>query len=166
MKLSEQTQFVDNKCFSGMLDFRLTVEIEAPPDRVWAVMREIERWPEWTPTVASIRRLDGGPLAVGSRVLIRQPSLPTAKWQVTALNEEERSFAWLTRGPGMRLHARHWVEDNGRGSRATLSIQFSGFLGPLFATVTRKLNERYLALEAKGLKERSEGSTTSPPARS
>jgi hypothetical protein len=46
MKLSEQTQFVDNKYFSGMLDFRLTVEIEAPPDRVWAVMREIERLPE------------------------------------------------------------------------------------------------------------------------
>jgi hypothetical protein len=61
----------------------------------------------------------------------------------------------------MRLQARHSVEDNGRGSRATLSIQFSGFLGPLFASVTRKLNERYLALEAKGLKERSEGSTNS-----
>jgi hypothetical protein len=62
----------------------------------------------------------------------------------------------------MRLRARHWVEDNGRRSRATLSIQFSGFLGPLFARVTRKLNERYLALEAKGLRERSEGFAPSP----
>jgi uncharacterized membrane protein len=74
-----------------MLDFRLTVEIEAPPDRVWAVMREIERWPEWTPTLTSIRRLDGGPLAVGSLVLIRRPSLPPAKWQVTALTRKKEA---------------------------------------------------------------------------
>ena len=45
--------------------------------------------------------------------------------------------------------------DSGNGSRATLSIRFSGLLGPLFARLTRKLNERYLALEASGLKERS-----------
>src|SRR5450631_2280392 len=141
-----------------MLDFRIVVEIDAPPDRVWAVMRDVERWPEWTPTVTSIRRLDTGPLAEGSRVVIRQPSLPPAKWYVTALNDKERSFTWMTRGPGMRLHARHWVEDNGHGSCATLSIQFSGPLGPLFARLTRKLNDRYLALEAKGLRERSEGS--------
>jgi len=56
----------------------------------------------------------------------------------------------------MRLQARHSVEGTGNTSRATLSIQFSGLLGPLFARVTRSLNHRYLALEAKGLKERSE----------
>jgi uncharacterized membrane protein len=144
-----------------MLDFCIAVEIGAPPDRVWAVMRDIERWPEWTPTVTSIRRLDGGPLAVGSRALIRQPKLPPAKWQITELDEEERSFTWMTRGPGMRLKAKHWVEDNVGGSRATLSIQFSGLFGPLFARLTRKLNERYLVLEANGLKERSESATSS-----
>lgn len=154
-------RFLDNEDVCAMLNFSLTVEIEAPPDRVWTVMRDIERWPEWTPTVTSIRRVDSGPLAVGSRALIRQPSLPPARWQVTELNEEARSFTWVTRGPGMRLHARHWVEVNGRGSRATLSIQFSGFLGPLFARLTRNLNERYLALEAKGLKERSEATPVS-----
>jgi hypothetical protein len=35
----------------------------------------------------------------------------------------------------------------------TLSIEFSG---PLVARLTRGLNERYLALEANGLKARSE----------
>jgi uncharacterized membrane protein len=140
-----------------MLDFRIVVEIDAPPDRVWAVMRDVERWPEWTPTVTSVRRLDGGPLAVGSRVVIRQPKLPPARWRVTELDEAGRNFTWTTRGPGMRLEARHWVEDHGQRSRATLSIQFSGVLGPLFARLTRDLNERYLALEAEGLKERSEG---------
>src|SRR5581483_7443607 len=75
-----------------MLDFRITVDINAPPDRVWAVMRDIERWPEWTPTVRKIRRLDNGSLAVGSRARIWQPKLPPAKWRVTELDDARRSF--------------------------------------------------------------------------
>jgi hypothetical protein len=41
-------------------------------------------------------------------------------------------------------------------SRVTLSIQFSGVLAPLVARLTGTLTERYIAAEAKGLKERSE----------
>jgi hypothetical protein len=139
-----------------MLDFRIDVAINASPDRVWSVMRDVERWPEWTPTVRRIRRLDKGPLAVGSRVVLSQPKLPPAKWKVTELDDARRCFTWETWSPGMRLRARHWVEETGKTSRATLSLQFSGLLGPLFARLTRNLNHRYLALEAKGLQERSQ----------
>jgi uncharacterized membrane protein len=138
------------------LDFRIAVDINTPPDRVWAVIRDVESWPEWTPTVKKIRRLDKGSLAVGSRAIIWQPKLLPAKWRVTELDDSRKLFTWETRGPGMRLQARHWVEGAGNTSRATLSIQFSGLLGPLFARLTRNLNDRYLALEAKGLRERSE----------
>ena len=141
-----------------MLDFKITVAINAPPDRVWSVMRDVERWPEWTPTLRRIRWLDQGPLAVGSRVIVWQPKLPPAKWKVTELDDIRRSFTWETRSPGMRLQARHWVEETGKTSRATLSLRFSGLLGPLFAHLTRNLNNRYLALEAKGLRQYSEGS--------
>ena len=51
---------------------------------------------------------------------------------------------------------RHGVEPKGAGSKATLTLHFSGFLAPLIARLYRGLNERYLALEAKGLKQRSE----------
>jgi len=119
-------------------------------------MRDIERWPEWTPTVNKVRRIGGDPLSVGSRAVIWQPKLLPAKWEVIELSEEDRRFTWITWGPGMRLTARHSVEAKRDGSRATLSIQFSGPLGGFFAWLTRNLNERYLALEAAGLKERSE----------
>ena len=139
-----------------MTDFSIEVEIQAPPALVWEIMRDVTRWPEWTPTVTNVRLLDRAPLNVGSRVIIRQPRLPPAKWRVTELDEPRRSFTWVSWGPGVHVIARHSVEAFGEGSRATLSLRFSGILAGLFAYVTRGLNERYLALEAKGLKQRSE----------
>jgi uncharacterized protein YndB with AHSA1/START domain len=137
-----------------MTDFSIAVDITAPPDRVWAVMTDIERWPEWTPTVTRIQRLDHGPLAIGSRARIQQPRLPAAVWHVSEL-VEGRSFTWVTRSPGVRVIARHSVEPISQGARATLSVQFAGLLGGLVARVTRGLNERSLTLEAQGLREQS-----------
>ena len=145
----------------SMRDFSTTVDIAAPPNRVWAVMTDVERWSEWTPTVTHIERLDQGPLAVGSRARIRQPKLPPAVWQVSDLLEG-RSFTWVTQSPGVSVIAKHSVEPVGTGARATLSIRFSGLLGPLVARWTRRLNERYLALEAHGLRERSTTNPTDP----
>src|SRR5436305_9762292 len=138
-----------------MTHIQTTIDIQAPPDRVWAAVRDIEHWSEWTPTVISIRSLDPGPLAVGNRAIVRQPNLLPARWQITEL-EAGRSFSWITRSPGISVTAHHLVEDAASGSRATLSLDFSGPLGPLCARLTRGLTERYLAMEAKGLKKRAE----------
>ncbi len=138
-----------------MTTYKTRVDILASPDRVWSIMSDIERWHEWTPTVRSIRRRDAGPLRVGSRAVVRQPRLPPALWRVTGL-QPGRSFTWVSRGPGFLVTAHHSVEPSGAGSQATLSLEFTGWLGPLFARLTKGINERYLALEAAGLKRRSE----------
>jgi len=137
-------------------DFAIAVEISAPPDRVWAVMSDIEAWPVWTPTVTRVELLDPGPLAMGQRARVLQPRLPAAVWRITAL-EPGRSFTWVTRSPGVVVTARHSVEPAGGGSRAHLALHFGGMLGPLVARITRALNTRYLGLEAAGLRQRSEG---------
>ncbi len=49
------------------------------------MLREVERWPEWAPTVTAVRPLDDGPLAVGSRVRVEQPRIPPTVYVVTEL---------------------------------------------------------------------------------
>ena len=142
-----------------MTRYEIAVEIPAPPERVWAVMSDVERWPEWTPSVTKVERLDGGPLAVGSRARIRQPNLLPAVWQVTELRPG-RGFTWVTRSPGVRVTGIHAVEPAPGGSRATLSLEFAGPLAGIVGWITRGLNRRYLALEAEGLERRSTGGET------
>ena len=137
-----------------MSRFSITTDIAAAPERVWAVLADVEHWHEWTPSVTRITRFDDGPLAIGSRAQIRQPRLPPAIWRVVEL-EEGRRFVWVTRSPGVVVVAEHSVEPVERGARATLSVRFEGLLAPLVARLTRNLNRRYLGLEAAGLRERS-----------
>jgi uncharacterized membrane protein len=137
-----------------MTEFHKEIDIDAPPEVVWAIMRDVEHWPEWTPTVTSIQLSGGGPLRVGSRAIVRQPKLPTAKWRVT--ERGERSFTWVSWAPGVRVIAQHRVEALGTVSRATLSLRYTGLFGGLLAYLTRGVNDPYLALEAKGLKDLSE----------
>jgi uncharacterized membrane protein len=137
------------------MDFEISVDIAAPPDIVWSVMSDAERWHEWTASVRSIRFLDKGPLRIGSRALIRQPRFPPAVWKVTAL-EPGRSFTWKTGAPGMWAYGRHSVAPAPGGSRANLHLHYEGALGRLLARLTRGITNRYLGLEAAGLKKRSE----------
>ena len=145
-----------------MKTFSISVDIEAPAAAVAAVMVDVERWHEWTSTITSIRRLDDGPLRVGSRAAIRQPKLPPATWVVTSL-EDGRGFTWITKSPGVTTSARHVVEPRANGCRATLSVEFSGWFSGLVAFITGRLNERYLGIEAEGLKRRSEAVAIARP---
>ena len=137
------------------MEFSIIVDIDAPPDRVWAIMSDVERWPDWTTSVSSIKRVDDGPLAVGSKAWVRQPKLPPALWRVTAFAVNE-GFTWVTGSPGVHVTGRHTVAPTGRGSRVTLSVKYRGLFGGLMARLTRTLTNRYLGLEAAGLKRRSE----------
>ncbi len=139
-----------------MKDFRIAVEIHAPPERVWPVLLDVAHWPEWTPTVTSVQRLDPGPLAVGSRTRLVQPKLEPVVWKVAELDDLAHIFTWAFRGIGIAVTARHQVEWFKNGSFATLSIKYSGLIGRIMARQLRELNWEYLTAEADGLKRRCE----------
>ncbi len=139
------------------VELRTSIDVDAPPERVWAVLVDVERWPEWTESVTSTRPLDAGPLAVGSRVEVSQPRIPTGTYTVTAL-EPGRAFTWEQRQPGSTVSAHHEctaLPDG--GTRVELVVVMGGAVGRLVGRVYRKLTERYLEMEAAGLKARAEG---------
>ena len=137
------------------MEFVRSIDIDAPADVTWAVMSEGEQWPEWTASVTSVKRLDKGPLRIGSRALIRQPRFPPAVWTVTTL-EPGRRFVWRSGMPGMWVYGDHAVEAVATGTRATLRLSYDGPLARLLGRLTRGITNRYLDMEAAGLKKQSE----------
>jgi uncharacterized protein YndB with AHSA1/START domain len=134
----------------------VTVEIDASLEAVWAILVDVERWPEWTPSVRRARRLDTGPFAVGSRVRLEQPRLPPAVWRVTEL-AAPHSFAWVSGAPGLTTVATHRLEPNlDGGTTVTLGLEQRGPLGGLVGHLLGGLTRRYVTAEAQGLKRRSE----------
>lgn len=138
-----------------MREFVKRFEVAAPIERVWAETIDIEAWPEWTPTVTRARRLDGGPIGPGSRVLIQQPKLPPALWIVESI-DPPREMKLRTGIPMMRVIAHHRIDPAPSGCAVTLTIRIVGFFSALLARATRDINVRYLELEAEGLKRRCE----------
>jgi len=132
------------------------VIIDAPADVVWDVYADVERWPEWTDSVSAVEHLEGAGLEPGARVRIEQPKLPKAVWQVSAL-DPGRSWTWTSKAPGITSIATHAVEPRPDGrTHVSQSIDQRGPLGALIGRLYARLTRSYLAMEAAGLKARSE----------
>lgn len=137
--------------------FEATIGVAAPAERVFDVYSDVERWPDWTQSVTSVERLDQGPLRVGSRVRIKQPRFPVAVWEVIEL-VPGRSFTWVARGPGIVTTGSHVVAPEASGGlvNVTASLEQGGMLGPLLGLLTKRLTNRYLDIEVRGLKAHCE----------
>jgi uncharacterized membrane protein len=135
------------------------IHIDAPKNLVWIVTIDIENWPEWTPTVKSVKRLDEGPLACGSAALIQQPGLPEAKWVVTALNSGER-FTWESRILGIRMIGTHELSSKDNGTQSALRLEMSGIVARLLWPLIYSSARRSLKQENAGLKARCEALAT------
>jgi hypothetical protein len=86
------------------------IAISAPAGHVWTVFTDVERWPEWTPSVVRVAMLDESPaLASGTTVRIKQPRLPELTWVVTDL-QLGRSWTWVAKSPGVTTTATHVIE--------------------------------------------------------
>ncbi|HET6295799.1 MAG TPA: SRPBCC family protein [Kribbella sp.] len=135
--------------------FEAAVTVQAPADRVWEVFSDVAKWPEWTPTIDSVERLDEGRIHLGARTRIRQPKLPVAIWEVTELVEGQY-FAWVSRAPGITTTGGHRVTATPEGTVATSTVIQEGPLGWLFGKLYAKLTQRYIELEGESLKKVSE----------
>jgi uncharacterized membrane protein len=133
-----------------------SIEIAAPPQLVWDVFSDVERWPEWTASVTSLTGQDGPVLAVGKRFAIKQPGMQKLVWEVTEIDPGS-SWTWVQRSPGVLVTARHYVSAQPGGhTLVRQQLDQRGFLGALVGRLMAKKTRRFLELEAQGLKARSE----------
>ncbi len=136
--------------------FETSVDIAAAPEDVWAVLVDVERWPEWTRSMSEVKLLDATGLAVGGRARVKQPRLPATVWKVTSL-QPLRSFTWEAATPGATTIAGHRLTSpDASHTTVTLSIRRSGPLAPLVDLLFGRITRSYVEMEAEGLKRRCE----------
>jgi len=137
------------------MDYHVTTSADAPPEQVWPLFVDVERWPEMTRSIRKVRRVDNGPLQVGSEAIVWQPRLPRARWRVTDL-EPGRSFTWETSSGGVTTSGGHVVEADEHGSVITLTLRMHGpLVRPMYAFLG-SLSRRYLSMEMEGFRRTAE----------
>jgi hypothetical protein len=133
----------------------LSVEILKSAELVWPVLADVERWHEWTASIRKIERLDREAFGLGSRLRIRQPKLRAMIWRVSEF-EPGRSIIWETQSTGILMIARHTIQPHQDSCIVTLTIDSKGWLSPLLEPFLIGITQRYVQMEAQGLKKKCE----------
>ena len=114
-----------------------------------------EAWPQRIETVDLVELLTPAPITEGSRVRLKQPKLPVGTWDITVWDAPSY-FEWTQKTSGITSVAGHRVEALGGGSaRLTLTLDMRGLLIPV-ALFFKGLTNRYMNLEAEGMKRAAE----------
>jgi uncharacterized protein YndB with AHSA1/START domain len=121
----------------------VSIDIEAPPDRVYALVSDITRMGEWSPECRKCSWKGGatGP-AVGARFRARNKAGRGPAWfnspKVTAA-DPGRAFAFNRSGPGIGSYTwRYTLEPTGTGTRLTESYDVERPLAAPMDWLTRK----------------------------
>ena len=136
--------------------FQKSIEINAPQQRVWDVLSDLEAWPERIETVDTVELLTPAPITKGSRVRLKQPKVPEGTWEITTWDAPSY-FEWTQKTGGATNVAGHRVEARGEGrARLTLTLEMRGLLVPIISLFYKDLTNRYMNLEAEGMKRAAE----------
>jgi uncharacterized membrane protein len=135
--------------------FERHVRIDAPAGRIWEVLSDLERWPEWSASMESVRLLGEGPARRGSLVCIKQPGLAAHTWKISDWRPGE-GFTWVASGLGLRSIALHSIDDLGSGCVVRLQLQMDGWMAGIAARLYGRLIARAIRMEAEGLRARCE----------
>ncbi len=141
-----------------------SLNINAPPERVYQAFVNHSRWLEWNPHMREMRPLSEGPLAPGFRARAAAKLNPFAStWEVTEVNPG-RSFAWASSFlPGLRLVFDHIAEGADSGTRATIRIDSEGPLAFLTGLAGAVYGRNFLDRSSGALKAMLEGEAVPPP---
>jgi uncharacterized membrane protein len=138
------------------MHFEQSIDIDARQQRVWEVLSDLEAWPQRIKTVDVVELLTPTPVGEGSCVRLKQPNLPEGTWEVTVWDAPSY-FEFRQKSGGVTNVAGHRVEalEEGR-SRLSLTLDMRGLLVPVVALFYKGLTNRYMTVEAQGMKRAAE----------
>lgn len=119
------------------MEITTEIEIDAPRDRVWAVLTDLKAWNDWNPFIKVAGRAE-----VGAKLLVEitPPGLSTMKFspKVTVVEAPDR-FEWQGRVlfPGI-FDGRHCFHLEAAGDSRTRFLHFEHFRGILAGPVMRR----------------------------
>jgi uncharacterized protein YndB with AHSA1/START domain len=128
------------------------IVIDAPIDRVWDVLTEIESWPSWNRDVRSASM--DGPVAPGSTFRWKAgPGTITSRLEHV---ERPHVVAWSGRTLGIRAVHVWRLESRGEGTLARTEESYDGLVAGLLRRLLQKTLDRALADGARYLKAEAE----------
>src|ERR1700758_3051641 len=133
------------------MEHRVTTTVDAAADEGYRLVIDVERGPEMTASIREVRRLDSGPIQVGSEAIVRQPRLPSARWRVTGM-EPGRTFIWEAGAAGVTTVGEHVVEQDGERAVITITLRMHGPLAWLATAVWGGLARKHVSMELEGFR--------------
>jgi carbon monoxide dehydrogenase subunit G len=137
------------------MKFSASVEINAMPEKAWALLNNVEEWPKWIPSLKKIEKVTGGPLGVGSRVLVVAKSLITVNL-LMIITEFVPGRRVVMEGKvlGVKMTRYYTLEPVGQDrAKLTAGGEVSGLLAFLVRRGGQKLSEEIV----QALKKKVEG---------
>lgn len=163
MDVMTSTTTTDVRSTAFAVEITAVTGIDAPAERVWAVLADTAAYPEWNPFVRALR----GPLVPGGRIEVdlQLPGrdLQTMRPALVAV-DTGRSFTWVGHvGPRGVFDGRHCftVEPLGPGrSRLVHHERLSGLLVPAFRGMLTGATPRAFTALNDALAARATGGAT------
>ena len=135
------------------MKFSSTVEVDAPPEKVWALVNDLEEWPQWIPSIKKIEKLSEGALGIGSQIRVTAKSAITVKLLMTITEFVPGQHA-VMRGKvlGTDLIRYYTFEPVDQRTRLTAGGEVSGLLAFLVRRGGQALSEEIVQAAKRKIK--------------
>ena len=122
--------------------FSASAVINAPPEKVFALVDDLEEWHRWIPSIKRIEKLTEGPLKQGSQIRVTAKSGITIKLLMT-ITEFVPGQRGVMQGSvfGTRMTRFYTFEKIDEGTRLTAGGDVSGLLAFLIRRGGQRLSE-------------------------
>jgi carbon monoxide dehydrogenase subunit G len=136
--------------------FESSIDIDAPAERVWALVDKLEEWPQWMPSIEKIEIISRGPLSAGSQLSVTAKVSGLTVRLLMTITElvPQRSVVLEGRTLGIKLTRFYALEPTNGRTKLSVGGDVSGAL----AWLARRGGQKISTEIATAVKTKIEGS--------